>query len=185
MRKPNSFSQGPISHVPRHAVSYGLPRITARGTHLALRGLPKQSANGTTEFFFYSGCGRFFYRRRPEREKMEAYDDNNVFAKILRGEIPSKKAYEDEWVYAFHDIAPQAPVHVLFIPKAPRTCIAACDENDRELLGRLQLAAINYAKQQKIENYRLVVNCGAEAGQTVFHLHLHLLAGKKLSDRMA
>ena len=112
---------------------------------------------------------------------MSPYDDSNIFAKILRGEIPSSKVYEDEWVYAFNDIAPQAPTHIVIIPKAPRTCLAACGEQDVELLGHLQLAAIKIAAAQKLESYRVVVNCGEDAGQTVFHLHMHLMGGRKFA----
>ncbi len=112
---------------------------------------------------------------------MAPYDDSNVFAKILRGEIPCNKVYEDDHVLAFRDIAPQAPTHVVIIPKAQRTCLAACGEQDVELLGRLQLAAIKIAAQEKLGSYRVVVNCGEDAGQTVFHLHMHLLGGRKFA----
>lgn len=116
-----------------------------------------------------------------ERQSMAPYDDSNVFAKILRGEIPCNKVYEDDFVLAFRDIAPQAPTHVVIIPKAPRACLAACGDQDVELLGRLQLAAIKIAAQEKLESYRVVVNCGEDAGQTVFHLHMHLLGGRKFA----
>lgn len=107
------------------------------------------------------------------------YDSSNLFARILTGEIPSDKVYEDEFTYAFRDINPQAPVHILIIPKAERATLADCGENDVELLGRLNLTAIKIARQEKLESYRTVVNCGADADQTVFHLHLHLLGGRK------
>ncbi|GHS91706.1 histidine triad nucleotide-binding protein [Planctomycetales bacterium] len=110
------------------------------------------------------------------------YDAQNVFAKILRGEIPCAKVYEDEAVLAFNDIAPQAPTHIVIIPKKARPCVAACDASDTEMLGRLQLAAVKIAAEKKLSAYRLVVNCGADAGQTVFHLHLHLLGGRPLTN---
>ena len=111
------------------------------------------------------------------------YDDSNIFARILRGELPSKKVYEDDWALAFHDIAPQAPVHVLFIPK--NRAIPTLDDasaDDAQLLGRLMLAAAAWARSQGLaqDGYRVVMNCREHAGQTVFHVHLHLLAGAPL-----
>jgi histidine triad (HIT) family protein len=107
------------------------------------------------------------------------YDSQNIFARILRGEIPCQKVYEDDDVLAFNDIAPQAPTHIVIIPKTPRSDLAACGAADAMLLGKLQLAAIKIAATQKLASYRVVINCGADAGQTVFHLHVHLLAGRK------
>lgn len=109
------------------------------------------------------------------------YDQNNIFARMIQGEIPCDKVYEDENVLAFRDINPQAPVHILLIPKAERCMLSDCSEIDLEMLGRLQLAAVKVAKQENLENFRLVVNNGAEADQTVFHLHVHLLGGRKFT----
>ena len=110
------------------------------------------------------------------------YDDNNVFARILRGEIPCKKVYEDEHALAFHDIAPQAPVHVLFIPKKAIATLNDASETDAGLIGKLVLAAARWAKSQGFadDGYRVVMNCNEQGGQTVFHIHLHLLAGRQM-----
>ena len=110
------------------------------------------------------------------------YDDSNIFARILRGEIPSKAVFENEWALAFHDINPQAPTHVLFVPKRHIATTNALTPEDRELVGHLTLAAAKYARAQSFADagYRLVVNCNRDAGQTVFHVHLHLLAGRQL-----
>ena len=108
------------------------------------------------------------------------YDDGNVFARILRGEIPSKTVYEDGHALAFHDINPQAPVHVLVIPKKEIARLADATAEDQALLGHLMVAAGRVARQLGVgEAFRLVVNNGAEAGQSVFHVHLHVLAGRR------
>lgn len=107
---------------------------------------------------------------------------DNIFLKVLNKQIPAKIAYEDDRCLAFHDINPQAPVHVLIIP---RKVIATHDdltEEDRELVGHLHLVAAKLAKQLGVsEGYRVVVNCRERAGQTVPHLHLHLLGGRELT----
>lgn len=101
-----------------------------------------------------------------------------VFCKIVKGELPAKKVYEDEEILAFHDINPQAPVHILIIPKKHIEELKA----EPELLGKLLITAYNIAKQQNLEKgYRLVINQGKDAGQAVAHLHLHLLSGRKFS----
>ena len=109
--------------------------------------------------------------------------ENCLFCKIVRGEIPAEKLYEDAEVVAFRDIAPQAPVHVLFIPK--NRAIPTLDDasaDDAQLFGRLMLAAAAWARSQGLaqDGYRVVMNCREHAGQTVFHVHLHLLAGAPL-----
>jgi len=105
-----------------------------------------------------------------------------IFCKIACGEIPSKKVYEDENVLAFHDIAPMAPVHILIIPKQHLAC-GACEitpENEW-ILGKIFAAANKIASELKLEGgFRLVTNNGPDAGQTVPHLHFHLLAGGEL-----
>jgi len=108
---------------------------------------------------------------------------DTLFGKIIRREIPADIVYEDEDVLAFRDIAPQAPVHVLFIPKNVR--IATLDDlrsGDARLVGKLVLAAAEYARSEGFadDGYRVVMNCRDHAGQTVFHIHLHLLAGAPL-----
>ena len=108
---------------------------------------------------------------------------DTLFAKIIRREIPADIVYEDDDVLGFRDIAPQAPVHVLFIPK--NQAIPTLDDlrpGDAELVGKLVLAAAEYARREGLaqKGYRVVMNCREDAGQTVFHLHLHLLAGARL-----
>ncbi|MBN8875685.1 MAG: histidine triad nucleotide-binding protein [Rhodospirillales bacterium] len=111
------------------------------------------------------------------------YDDANIFARILRGEIPAKKVYEDEWALAFHDIAPQAPVHVLVIPKG-RYCSFAdfsASASDAEIGGFVR-AVGKVARDLGLEapGYRLLANMGEHSGQEVPHLHVHLFAGRPL-----
>lgn len=105
-----------------------------------------------------------------------------LFSKILREEIPADVVYEDDFCLAFRDINPQAPTHVLVIPRQPIVNIAAMTDDDVEVVGRLFLGARNAARALGVEEggYRLVVNNGAEVGQTVFHLHVHILAGRAL-----
>jgi histidine triad (HIT) family protein len=107
--------------------------------------------------------------------------DNCLFCRIVRREIPAKVIHEDEHTLAFRDIDPKAPTHVLVIPKEHVATLN--DADDTMLLGRLLLAAKEIAAAEGIADtgYRTVVNCGAGAGQTVFHLHVHLLGGRNLS----
>lgn len=109
--------------------------------------------------------------------------DDCIFCKIIRGEIPSKKVYEDELVYAFHDIAPAAPTHILIVPKEHICCANELDESHEALLGHIILTASKLAKELGFaeDGYRIINNCGANAGQTVFHLHFHVLAGDKFT----
>ncbi len=110
-----------------------------------------------------------------------------IFCKIIAGEIPSKKVYEDEHVYAFHDINPQAPVHVLVIPKRHISSVAAIDAENAPVVAQVFCAIANIARELGLEEqgYRVVSNCGEAAGQTVFHLHFHILGGKQLTLTMA
>lgn len=104
-----------------------------------------------------------------------------LFGKIIRREIPADIVYEDDLCLAFRDINPQAPTHVLLIPKREIDRLANARGEDQALLGHLMLAAGKVAKQLGVgDAFRLVVNNGAQAGQSVFHLHLHILAGRKL-----
>jgi histidine triad (HIT) family protein len=104
-----------------------------------------------------------------------------LFCKIARGEIPSRKAYEDDEVYAFHDINPQAPTHVLVIPRRHVASLDDTSETDQAWLGRTMLALRTVARELGISaGYRVVTNCGTPAGQTVFHIHFHLLGGRPL-----
>lgn len=107
---------------------------------------------------------------------------STLFGKIIRREIPADIVYEDELCLAFRDINPQAPTHVLVIPKKEIAKLSDADPDDQALLGHLLLAASKVARQLGVgEAFRLVVNNGAGAGQSVFHLHLHILAGRKLA----
>ncbi len=111
--------------------------------------------------------------------------DNCIFCKIIKGEIPSKKVYEDENVYAFHDINPNAPVHVLVIPKTHIPSISAVDESNIDAISKVMLAIPKIAAQLGLENgYRVISNCGEDGGQTVHHIHFHILGGKKLSVKL-
>ncbi len=107
---------------------------------------------------------------------------DTIFSKIVRREIPADIVYEDDEVLAFRDLNPQAPVHLLFIPKRPLATLNDATANDAELLGKLLLAAAAYAKQEGLAEpgYRTVINCNEDGGQTVFHLHVHLLAGRRM-----
>jgi histidine triad (HIT) family protein len=107
---------------------------------------------------------------------------DTIFARIIRREIPADIVYEDDDLIAFKDIAPQAPVHVLFVPKAVVATLNDVTPAQAELVGKLFLAAAGYAKRQGFadDGYRCVINCNSHGGQTVFQLHLHLLAGKPL-----
>jgi len=103
-----------------------------------------------------------------------------LFCKIISGEIPANKLFEDNNILAFEDINPQAPVHTLIIPKKHISTINQISDDDTELIGNLIQTARKIAMEKKLadDGYRLVMNCGEKAGQTVFHIHLHLLAGR-------
>lgn len=105
-----------------------------------------------------------------------------IFCKIINGEIPSSKVYEDENIYAFRDIEPQAPQHIVIVPKKHISSANELDNDTAKLVGQVFLAAARIAKEQGFgENgYRIVNNCGKDGGQTVGHLHFHLLAGRNL-----
>ncbi len=108
--------------------------------------------------------------------------EDTIFAKIIRREIPADIVYEDDDVLGFRDVNPQAPVHVLFIPKRALPTLDDAGAGDAELLGRLQLAAAAYAREQGLaaKGYRTVINCNEDGGQTVYHLHVHLLGGRPM-----
>jgi len=104
---------------------------------------------------------------------------DNIFQKIVEHKIPAKIIQEDELSVAFHDINPQAPVHVLIVPRKVIATHADLTQSDKELLGHLHLIAVRLARQLGIEDgYRIVINCKELAGQTVPHLHFHLLGGR-------
>ena len=112
--------------------------------------------------------------------------ENCLFCKSLAGEIPSSKVYEDEFVYAFRDIHPQAPTHILVIPKKQVASMAEVDGlNDLELASCLRAIRL-IAKQEKLESgFRVVSNCGPDACQSVPHLHFHILGGRSMEETMA
>ena len=121
-------------------------------------------------------------------DSKQPYDDQNVFAKILRGELPSKTVYEDEWTLAFHDIAPLAPVHILVIPKG---AYVSWDDftakaSDEEIAG-FSRAIGHIAREHGLvePGYRLLVNLGREGGQEIPHLHVHLFGGRPLGPMIA
>ncbi len=105
-----------------------------------------------------------------------------LFCKIIGNQIPAKKVYEDAHTFAFEDIDPKAPTHVLVIPKKHIAGLKEATEEDAEIVGRCHLAAAKIARQRGIENgYRTVLNVGPGAGQSVFHMHVHLLGGRNLN----
>ncbi len=118
----------------------------------------------------------------------QAYDPNNVFARILRGELPARKVHEDEWSLAFHDINPQAPVHVLVVPKGAYVSFADFSEraSDAEIAGFIR-AVGKVARDLGLEEggYRLLANAGVHAHQEVPHLHVHIFAGRPLGPMLA
>ncbi|MEA3276401.1 MAG: histidine triad nucleotide-binding protein [Pseudomonadota bacterium] len=107
---------------------------------------------------------------------------DTIFGKIAAGEIPADIVYQDEDLVAFRDVDPQAPTHVLVIPRKPIPTLNDLEPEDAELVGKMFLAAKKIAAQEGIaeSGYRMVMNCNAGAGQTVFHLHLHVLGGRRM-----
>jgi len=107
---------------------------------------------------------------------------DTIFGRIIRGEIPARIEHDDDLCLAFHDVAPQAPTHVLVIPKKPIPSLAETNDDDELLLGHLVLVATRLARTLGLgDGYRLVVNCGRNGGQSVDHLHVHLLGGRPLT----
>ena len=109
-----------------------------------------------------------------------------VFCKIIKGEIPSDKVYEDEEILAFKDINPAAPIHILVIPKKHIPSLVELEQGDEEIIGKIYIVINKIAKEQEIENkgFRVIVNCGKDGGQEVNHLHFHLLGGKQLGEKI-
>ena len=106
-----------------------------------------------------------------------------IFEKIINRELPSNILYEDEKCIAIEDIAPKAPIHILIIPKIPIRKLSEAKKSDQDLLGHLMMIVNKVADQLDVEDaFNIVINNGEKAGQTVFHLHIHLLAGKNFSD---
>jgi histidine triad (HIT) family protein len=108
--------------------------------------------------------------------------EKTIFKRIIDGEIPARIVYQDDRCLAFHDIAPQAPTHVVVIPKKEIPSIDHLSDDDAALVGHLMTVIRNLARQLQLDRgYRVVVNCGADAGQSVDHLHFHLLGGRPMS----
>lgn len=110
-------------------------------------------------------------------------DQDCIFCRVVAGEIPAQVVYEDDTLIAFHDIEPQAPVHILLIPRAHIPTLLETSTEDIQLLGKLQHRAVEIARDLGLDKtgFRLVTNCLEGAGQSVFHIHLHLLGGRSLS----
>ena len=113
-------------------------------------------------------------------------EENCIFCKIIKGEIPSHKVYEDEEILAFNDINPAAPIHVLVIPKKHITSLAEMKDGDEKIVGKIYKIINVFAEQLgvKEKGYRVIVNCGKDGGQEVGHLHFHLLAGTQLGEKI-
>lgn len=109
-----------------------------------------------------------------------------IFCKIIKGEIPSDKVYEDDEILAFKDIQPAAPIHVLVIPKKHITNLMEISETDSELMGKIVVAMQKVAKQLGVDEkgFRIISNCGPDSGQEVMHLHFHLLAGRTMGPKI-
>lgn len=109
-----------------------------------------------------------------------------IFCKIIKGEIPSNKVYEDEDFLAFHDINPAAPIHILVIPKKHISMLTDLDKEDEVLIGKIYTVINKIAEQEGFieQGYRVIVNCGKDSGQEVMHIHFHVLGGKKLGDKI-
>lgn len=113
-------------------------------------------------------------------------ENDCLFCKIIKGDIPSSKVYEDEEVLAFRDINPAAPIHILLIPKKHMASLAEVKPEDGELIAKMHQIVNKIAVQEGFNEsgYRLIVNCGKDAGQEVMHLHFHILAGEKMGDKI-
>ena len=112
--------------------------------------------------------------------------DDCLFCKIIKGEIPSTKVYEDEDILAFNDINPAAPIHILVIPKKHIESLAHMQKEDEAIVGKIYGVINKIAEEKgfKDNGYRVIVNCGKDAGQEVMHLHFHVLAGAKFGDKI-
>ena len=109
-----------------------------------------------------------------------------IFCKIIKGEIPSTKVYEDEEILAFNDVNPAAPIHILVVPKKHIESLAHLEKEDEALVGRIYGVINKIAEEQGFKNdgFRVIVNCGKKGGKEVMHLHFHILAGKKLGEKI-
>ncbi|KGG16874.1 MULTISPECIES: histidine triad nucleotide-binding protein [unclassified Prochlorococcus] len=107
--------------------------------------------------------------------------EETIFSRILNGEIPCDQIYSDSSCIGFKDIQPQAPVHILIIPRKKISSLREVQDEDKELLGHLLLVSAQIAKKEGLSNWRTVINTGEKAGQTVFHLHIHIIGGRELN----
>lgn len=107
-----------------------------------------------------------------------------IFCKIINGEIPSSKVYEDETVFAFNDINPQSDRHILVVPKQHICCANKIDETNSNLVAHIFEVIPKIAAQEGFDSYRIINNCGEKAGQSVMHLHFHILSGSNLSEKL-
>ncbi|GFS38282.1 histidine triad nucleotide-binding protein 1 [Nephila pilipes] len=115
------------------------------------------------------------------KAKLAKPGDDTIFGKIVRGEIPTTFIYEDDKCVAFQDVNPQAPIHILVVPRKPIVQLSAAEEVDAELIGHLLLVAKKVAKEKGLTNgFRIVINDGPDGGQSVYHLHVHILGGRSL-----
>nr|XP_045608763.1 adenosine 5'-monophosphoramidase HINT1-like [Procambarus clarkii] len=116
-----------------------------------------------------------------EKAQTAAPGGDTIFAKIIRGDIPTKFIYEDDQCVAFHDVSPQAPVHFLVIPRKPVAMLSDAEDSDEQLLGHMMIVARKVAKEQGLDKgFRLVVNNGQHGAQSVYHLHLHVMGGRQM-----
>uniref|UniRef100_A0A2H1W0R4 SFRICE_023510 n=1 Tax=Spodoptera frugiperda TaxID=7108 RepID=A0A2H1W0R4_SPOFR len=131
-------------------------------------------------------CSLIFFTKMAggevELAQSAAPGGDTIFGKILRKEIPAKFVYEDDQCVAFHDVNPQAPTHILVIPRKPITQLSKADDNDEQLLGHLLIAARKVAHQEGLDKsgFRLVINDGKNGAQSVYHLHIHILGGRQM-----
>ena len=121
-----------------------------------------------------------FKSNLPHLNKSSLMTGETIFSRILTGDIPCNEVYSDEKCLAFKDVEPQAPVHILVIPRRAIESLLKVTSDDSNLLGHLLIVASKVAQQQGLTNWRTVINTGAEAGQSVFHLHLHVIGGREL-----
>lgn len=121
-------------------------------------------------------------RKGEKKNKME----DCIFCKIIKGEIPSNKVYEDDEILAFHDINPAAPIHILVIPKKHISMLTDLKEEDERLIGKIYITINKIAEKEgfKEAGYRVIANCGKDSGQEVMHIHFHILGGKVLGDKI-
>lgn len=119
-----------------------------------------------------------------EGNAMSEKNEDCVFCKIIRGDIPSGKLYENDDVVAFKDIKPAAPTHILLVPKRHIPRLSAASAEDRELMGNFLLAAGKVASEAGLDDFRFIINDGPGAGQTVFHLHAHILGGRDMGEKL-